>query len=101
MRRVTILTIVLLCGGALSSQIMAQTGSVWNGVYTEAQAAHGAGAYAVSCAGCHGAALTGTGEAPPLQGAQFVADFSELGLDRLFDRIRTTMPQDKPRQPAA
>jgi mono/diheme cytochrome c family protein len=80
-----------------STAALAQGGSsVWEGVYTEAQAGQGAAGFAASCASCHGAALTGTGEAPALQGPQFVSDFSGLSMDRLLDRIRTTMPQDNP-----
>jgi mono/diheme cytochrome c family protein len=82
---------------AFSTAALAQgSSSVWDGIYTEDQAAQGAAAFAAACASCHGAALTGTGEAPALQGAQFVSDFSGLTMDRLLDRIRTTMPQDNP-----
>ena len=94
MRRLAMMMVAaaLLCGPAA-----AQTASsVWDGVYTEAQATQGAAAFAMSCAGCHGAALTGTGEAPALEGAQFVSDFDGLTMDHLLDRIRTTMPQDNP-----
>jgi mono/diheme cytochrome c family protein len=92
MRRLAIITLALSCGTA-----SAQTASsVWDGAYSEAQAAQGGAAFAVSCAGCHGAALTGTGEAPALQGGQFIGDFDGLTMDHLLDRIRTTMPQDNP-----
>jgi mono/diheme cytochrome c family protein len=92
MRRLALMAMVLWCGTA-----SAQTpSSVWDGVYTEAQAAQGGSAFAASCASCHGAALTGTGEAPALQGGQFIGDFNGLTMDRLLDRIRTTMPQDNP-----
>ena len=70
--------------------------SVWDGIYTEAQAARGADGFAMSCASCHGAGLTGTGEAPALQGPQFVSDFDGETVGDLFDRIRTSMPQDRP-----
>jgi mono/diheme cytochrome c family protein len=92
MRRLVMLAAVLWCGTA-SAQT---TSSVWDGIYTEAQAAQGADGFAASCAACHGAALTGTGEAPALQGGQFIGDFDGLTMDRLLDRIRTTMPQDNP-----
>jgi mono/diheme cytochrome c family protein len=70
--------------------------SVWDGIYTEGQAARGADGFAAACASCHGALLTGTGEAPALQGAQFVSDFDGETVGDLFDRIRTSMPQDRP-----
>ncbi|MDE3154529.1 MAG: c-type cytochrome, partial [Acidobacteriota bacterium] len=70
--------------------------SVWDGVYTAAQAARGADAFGQHCASCHGAGLEGTGEAPGLTGAQFLSDFSGLTMGDLFDRTRTSMPQDAP-----
>src|SRR5690349_12009816 len=74
----------------------AQTASVWDGVYSEAQAARGEAGFIMHCASCHGANLGGTGEAPALAGPQFLSDFDGLSLGDLFDRIRTTMPQDNP-----
>ena len=88
----------LLCVLVLAAvPAMGQTAtSVWDGIYTEAQAARGADGFAANCASCHGAGLTGTGEAPALQGPQFVSDFDGETVGDLFDRIRTTMPQDRP-----
>jgi mono/diheme cytochrome c family protein len=74
----------------------AQSASIWNGVYTEEQAARGTAGFNARCANCHGATLSGTGEAPALAGPQFLSDFDGLSLGDLFDRIRTTMPQDNP-----
>ncbi len=72
------------------------TASVWDGIYTEAQAARGATAFAGSCAGCHGGNLAGSGEAPALEGAQFLGDFNDETVGDIFDRVRTTMPLDNP-----
>jgi quinoprotein glucose dehydrogenase len=74
----------------------AQTASIWDGVYTEAQAERGSTGFDGHCANCHGANLGGTGEAPALVGPQFLSDFDGLSVGDLFDRIRTTMPQDNP-----
>ena len=74
----------------------AQTVSVWDGVYTDGQAARGDAGFGAHCANCHGANLGGTGEAPALVGPQFLSDFDSLTLGDLFDRLRTTMPQDNP-----
>jgi mono/diheme cytochrome c family protein len=77
--------------------VMAQASrSVWDGAYTEEQANRGASAYAKECAGCHGTALTGGEEAPPLSGGGFVANWNGLTLGDLFERTRTTMPQNDP-----
>jgi mono/diheme cytochrome c family protein len=86
----------LLALGALTLTANAQTASVWDGAYTEAQAARGGEAFSGHCASCHGAGLGGTGEAPALAGLQFLSDFNGLSLGDLFDRIRTSMPQDNP-----
>ena len=86
--------IVLIMLSAAGAQ--AQTLSVWNGVYTEAQAERGSAGFSGHCASCHGAGLGGTGEAPALAGPQFLSDFDGLSAGDLFDRIRTTMPQDNP-----
>lgn len=72
------------------------TASVWDGIYTSAQAARGSGEFSAHCASCHGVALDGTGEAPALAGAQFLSDFDGLSVGDLYDRIRTSMPQDNP-----
>jgi S-disulfanyl-L-cysteine oxidoreductase SoxD len=68
------------------------TSSVWDGVYTEVQAARGAASYTEHCAVCHGGSLGGVGEAPALTGVRFIYDFNGLSLGELFERIRTTMP---------
>jgi mono/diheme cytochrome c family protein len=81
---------------AMTGPCWAQTVSIWDGVYTDAQAARGELAFGAHCANCHGANLGGTGEAPALAGPQFLSDFDGLSVGDLFDRIRTTMPQDNP-----
>ncbi|MGH9473376.1 MAG: c-type cytochrome [Terriglobales bacterium] len=75
--------------------------SVWDGVYTAAQAARGAGDFTRSCASCHGDDLAGIDEAPALAGGQFLSDFDGLTAGALFDRIRNTMPQAAPKSLSA
>ena len=70
--------------------------SVWDGVYTAEQARRGDPLYHQKCASCHGDKLTGGESAPPLAGGQFLSNWNGLTLDVLFDRIRLTMPTDKP-----
>jgi mono/diheme cytochrome c family protein len=70
--------------------------SVWDGVYTEDQAKRGQTESARSCAQCHGPALGGGEMAPPLTGPNFLSNWNGLSASDLFERIRTTMPQDKP-----
>ncbi len=82
----------------LGSSALAQDGgkSVWQGVFTPEQAERGAGLYAQRCGACHGAALNGTGEAPALIGGEFVSHWDTLTVGDLYDRVRTTMPQNDP-----
>ena len=70
--------------------------SVLDGVYTQAQAERGTAQYAQHCAACHGTGLSGNGEAPALVGAEFISNWAGITLGDLFERIRTTMPQDNP-----
>jgi quinoprotein glucose dehydrogenase len=67
--------------------------SVWDGVYTEDQAKRAEPLYAEKCSNCHGDQLTGN-DAPPLVGAEFSANWSDLSLNDLSERIRLTMPAD-------
>jgi len=70
--------------------------SVWDGVYTEAQATRGQEAYRQQCAGCHLDNLGGADMAPALAGDAFKTQWNELTVGDLFDRIRISMPQDTP-----
>jgi|JI81BgreenRNA_FD_contig_81_1020267_length_1943_multi_3_in_0_out_0_1 mono/diheme cytochrome c family protein len=70
--------------------------SVWQGVFTPEQATRGQAVYAQRCGACHGAALNGTGEAPPLIGGEFISHWDTMSVGDLFDRVRTTMPQNDP-----
>jgi len=70
--------------------------TVWDGVYTLEQAKKGEALYSSNCASCHGLGLTGGESAPPLTGGEFLSNWNGLTLGELFDRIRTTMPADRP-----
>jgi S-disulfanyl-L-cysteine oxidoreductase SoxD len=69
--------------------------SVWDGVYTARQIQRGSAVYARDCATCHGPALNGA-EAPPLAGADFLAEWYGYDAGDLFERIRSTMPVTGP-----
>ena len=64
---------------------------IWNGVYTEAQAARGRTTFDTACVRCHGADLAGT-TAPALKGDAFMANWETGSLNSLFTKIRDTMP---------
>src|SRR5579871_849270 len=76
---------------------MAQTSTprktVWDGVYTEAQAERGMKAYGQSCAGCH--ALAPEGKAP-LVGDSFWKSFSQKTVGDLLEFVTANMPNGKP-----
>ena len=65
---------------------------VWDGVYTDAQAARGKPAFETSCGRCHNNALVGSERAPALKGDGFFSHWENDTLDKLFTKIRDTMP---------
>ena len=73
-----------------------QQRTVWDAVYTDAQAKRGAAVYDASCASCHGADLAGADVAPPLSGFEFGSNWDGQTLDALVERIRRSMPQGAP-----
>ncbi len=93
----TILPFVLLfalgiaCGTALA-QSAGKT--VWDGVYSPAQAERGKATYSRSCATCHGEDLGGYQAI--LKGDHFMTQWRETSLGAFYKTIRTTMPRDVP-----
>lgn len=73
------------------------THSVWDSVYTDAQAAHGDSLYKTGCAKCHGTTLAGSDDGTPLTGDTFLGNWNGLTLAELYDKIRTTMPPESPK----
>jgi quinoprotein glucose dehydrogenase len=65
-------------------------------VYSEAQAKRGDALYVQYCGNCHGQNLAGADVAPALTGTDFVANWNDLSLNDLFERLRIGMPADKP-----
>ncbi|HEY1337918.1 MAG TPA: c-type cytochrome [Bryobacteraceae bacterium] len=72
------------------------TRTVWDGVYSDEQANRGKAAYADDCASCHGAELTGGEQAPALAGSEFLGTWNGLTVGVLFDRMKSSMPQNDP-----
>ncbi len=90
--RIAIAVVILV--GLLGAQEAAR--SVWDGVYTQEQADRGKPLYNEHCASCHADSLMGGEMSPPLVGGEFMSNWNGLTLGDLFERIRTTMPQNKP-----
>ena len=68
-----------------------QQRGVWDGIFTAAQAERGRQP-AARCQGCHGPQLTGTDRAPALKGNAFLANWENGSVNRLFVKVRDTMP---------
>jgi mono/diheme cytochrome c family protein len=82
---------------AWSFSAAADSHSVWDGVYTKAQATRGQTAFGEECARCHGENLMGgEGGSPELVGDTFVQRWSGKTVGDLFELARTTMPTDSP-----
>src|SRR6202035_3487226 len=70
-----------------------QRRTVWDGVYTEAQAARGVMAFNQSCSGCH--ALAAQGKAP-LVGDAFWKSFAQKTVGDLLEFVSANMPNGTP-----
>ncbi|HYR41818.1 MAG TPA: cytochrome c [Terriglobia bacterium] len=65
---------------------------IWDGVFTTAQAESGKATLLQNgCNGCHGAELDGD-RGPALKGEKFLAGWENGSINRLFTKIRETMP---------
>src|SRR5580700_1305963 len=84
---------VCFVSGVLIGAPMPQAGrrTVWNGVYTEAQAEKGQSEFRSTCSSCHGADLGGR-SAPALQGDLFMDHWREDNVGSLYKFIKNTMP---------
>jgi len=97
--RVTTEEVALVLEGLEESSPMA---SVWDGVFTEAQATRGEEAYSGACTICHGYRLNGAPDdpdmrsTPPLARARFLRVWGGRSLATLFEYSRATMPEDNP-----
>jgi len=62
------------------------------GPFTAVQAGAGHAAFLENCASCHGKAMAGGGEAPPLVGSAFLNSWSKRGADELYGVVKASMP---------
>lgn len=75
----------------LSDIRMAKKG-IWDGVFTTAQASRGKAALSQNgCNGCHGAELAGD-RGPSLKGDRFLKAWENGSVNKLFSKIKDTMP---------
>lgn len=85
----------LACALTFTAQAAEPRGAK-DGAYNATQIKRGAAIYATKCETCHGPKLT-TGEAPPLAGAEFMANWSAYSVGDLFEKTRNTMPANDPK----
>ncbi len=99
-----LLTVAALAGMLVAmplATLAQESQSIWDGVYTEEQAARGQKVNSGVCAKCHGERGDGANE-PDQPGGPAIARFSFLrkwegtSLSSLFEFIRTSMPPDNP-----
>jgi S-disulfanyl-L-cysteine oxidoreductase SoxD len=95
------LTILLIAasgavGGSLTLAAGQPPPNTWGGIYTEAQAKRGQAVYEEHCLSCHSPDLKGADQAPALVGAEFNSEWNDFPVSDLFERIRISMPADKP-----
>jgi hypothetical protein len=76
---------------AVAAQESSPGRTVWDGVFTGAQAERGRGYFAEHCASCHGADLRGA-DSKALVDARFWSDWQETTVDYLFTQISRNMP---------
>jgi mono/diheme cytochrome c family protein len=81
--------------GAIGATTMLSR-TVWDGVYSEPQAARGKAAYEKECASCHGTDLAGGGLAPSLVADAFAERWKDGPVGDIFIVTKATMPQDRP-----
>jgi mono/diheme cytochrome c family protein len=98
--RLLAIVALTVLGGVLQARVEAgqepASRSVWDGVYTAEQARRGEEVYRASCITCHGESLAGGGPATPLTGPVFSANWNGVSLGDMLERVRNTMPLDKP-----
>ena len=88
---------VFICGMVLLLVVVvhaqdAGNRTVWDGVYTEAQAQRGGALYMKECASCHGEEMQAGAGAPSLAGPEFTFGWDKKPLGGLFDFVRANMP---------
>ena len=90
----TALILALAIAGVSAQSTESPRTTVWQGVYSEAQASRGQTEYMVHCARCHRDDLSGYNNI--LTGRRFMEMYRESSLHLFFDKTKTTMPRGEP-----
>ncbi len=94
--RIAFVILILLAGSSIPIAVAWAEPSVWDGVYSAAQAKRGQVLYTKACASCHKEDLEGHGPTPSLTGSEFRDRWDGQTLGDLFEKIQATMPADHP-----
>ena len=96
-RRLPVATAALCIAGGLTVPVAFAAGQpAQDGIHTTEQAENGRAVYTRSCAICHRTDLQGNFESPPLAGPNFLNFWGDRTPQELVERIRVTMPPDRP-----
>lgn len=92
--RLLLATALLLtsAGSVLLNAQAAGVRTVWDGVYTDAQAARATAVFSQSCSNCHTLESQGEG---PLTGEKFWEGFTQKTVGELLTYVRTSMPNGR------
>lgn len=100
--------LAVVCGRLAADERPAPPGgdgieaSIWDGIFTDAQAQRGRELYPGPCGKCHGKRLDGAPDDPdmfstkPIGGPKFLRNWDGRSLGVLFEYVRTTMPANNP-----
>ena len=95
MRTTTLMAAAALVAAAGAAAVHAQAPAaeprIWQGIFSAGQAARGKDTYNSACLRCHAGDLTGV-TGPALTGDRFFNSWGGEPVDRLFLKIRDTMP---------
>lgn len=91
-----VIAAAVLTAAAVAGLYAQEKKSVWDGVYSDEQAARGKDEYEYNCGNCHIHDLSGDSikDVPALAGPDFMAKWSGKSVKELLDYIATNMPQD-------
>jgi len=87
---------LLLTASLTANDHALQGRTVWDGVYTDAQAERGRASYQQACVACHRDDLRGDNTAPSLVGESFMFLWGDMEVGELSARIQKVMPPERP-----
>lgn len=83
-------------GGVIHKSQAAAGKTIWDGIYTTAQAQRGQKILLEQCSMCHGEEMRGGGGVPSAVGPEFMFNWDGKSVGELFTFLKTTMPPTAP-----